>query len=66
VTDLVEPAKATALDKLGEGERSLAIAIGWLRPKLRVDEGIPEERRPHGQGSAEVLASENLPVGEGR
>lgn len=28
VTDLVEPAKATALDKLGEGEHSLAIAIG--------------------------------------
>jgi hypothetical protein len=34
VADLVEPAKATALEKLGESERSLAIAIGWLRPKL--------------------------------
>jgi hypothetical protein len=34
VADLVEPAKATALEKLGEGEHSRAIAIGWLRPKL--------------------------------
>jgi hypothetical protein len=34
VADLVEPAKATALEKLGEGEQSLAIATAWLRPKL--------------------------------
>jgi hypothetical protein len=34
VSDLVEPAKATALEKLGEGEQSLAIATAWLRPKL--------------------------------
>lgn len=34
VADLVEPAKAMALDKLGEGERSLAIAVRWLRLKL--------------------------------
>jgi len=34
VADLVEPAKATALEKLDEGEHSLAIAVGWLRPKL--------------------------------
>lgn len=29
--DLVEPAKATALEKLGEGERGLGIAVAWLR-----------------------------------
>ena len=34
VADLVEPAKTTALEKLGEGERAQGIAIGWLRPKL--------------------------------
>jgi hypothetical protein len=34
VADLLEPAKATALEKLGEGSQSLAVAIGWLRPKL--------------------------------
>jgi hypothetical protein len=34
VADLIEPAKATALEKLGEGERAQGIAIGWLRPKL--------------------------------
>jgi hypothetical protein len=34
VADLVEPAKATALEKLGEGEQSLAIATAWLRPKF--------------------------------
>jgi hypothetical protein len=34
VADLVEPAKTTALEKLGEGERAQGIATGWLRPKL--------------------------------
>jgi hypothetical protein len=34
VADLVEPAKTTALEKLGEGERAQRLAIGWLRPKL--------------------------------
>ena len=34
VADLVEPAKTTALEKLGEGERAQSIAIGWLRRKL--------------------------------
>jgi hypothetical protein len=36
VADLVEPAKTTALDKLGEGEQAQRIAIGWLRPKLKL------------------------------
>jgi hypothetical protein len=36
VADLVEPAKATALEKLGEGEQALVVAVGWLRPKLQV------------------------------
>lgn len=35
VADLVEPAKATALEKLGEGERGLQIANNWLRSKVR-------------------------------
>ena len=34
IADLVEPAKVTALERLGEGERAQGIAIGWLRPKL--------------------------------
>jgi hypothetical protein len=34
VADLVEPAKAEALDKLGEGRRALDIAAGWVRGKL--------------------------------
>lgn len=34
LADLVEPAKATALEKLGEGEAGLRIATGWLRAKL--------------------------------
>jgi hypothetical protein len=34
VADLVEPAKTTALEKLGEGGRAFAIATAWLRPKL--------------------------------
>jgi hypothetical protein len=33
VSDLVEPAKAEALEKLGEGDRALGIAAGWVRPK---------------------------------
>jgi hypothetical protein len=34
IADLVEPAKTTALEKLGEGDQAQRIAIGWLRPKL--------------------------------
>jgi hypothetical protein len=34
VADLVEPAKSTALEKLGEGEPALDIANRWLRAKL--------------------------------
>jgi hypothetical protein len=36
VADLVEPAKTTALEKLGEGEQALRIGTGCLRPKLQV------------------------------
>jgi hypothetical protein len=34
VADLVEPAKADALEKLGEGSQALGIAAGWVRAKL--------------------------------
>jgi len=34
VADLVEPAKADALEKLGEGERAFGIANEWLRTKV--------------------------------
>lgn len=33
VADLVEPSKAIALEKLGDGERGLPIAVRWLRSK---------------------------------
>ena len=33
VADLVEPAKSTALEKLGEGQRAFDIATDWLRTK---------------------------------
>jgi hypothetical protein len=36
VTDLVEPAKSTALEKLGEGRPAFDIANAWLRTKLGV------------------------------
>jgi hypothetical protein len=31
---IVEPAKSTVLEKLGEGTQALGIATGWLRPRL--------------------------------
>jgi hypothetical protein len=34
VADLIEPAKADALEKLGEGRQALGIATGWVRAKL--------------------------------
>jgi len=34
VADLVEPARSTALNKLGEGERALSIANAWLRKTM--------------------------------
>jgi len=45
VADLVEPAKTTALEKLGEGEQAQRIAIGWLRPKLELDARMPVSGR---------------------
>jgi hypothetical protein len=36
VADLVEPAKADALEKLGEGRQALGIASDWVRTKLGV------------------------------
>jgi hypothetical protein len=33
VADLVEPARSTALDKLGEGSRARGIATTWLKTK---------------------------------
>jgi hypothetical protein len=45
VADLVEPAKTTALEKLGEGEQAQGVAIGWLRPKLKLRATTPKSRR---------------------
>jgi hypothetical protein len=42
VADLVEPAKSTALEKLGDGERALRIAADWLRPKMQFGATTPE------------------------
>lgn len=41
VADLVEPAKSTALEKLGEGEQAMGIATNWLRPKLVTVDPLP-------------------------
>jgi hypothetical protein len=34
IADLVEPAKVTALEQLGEGRRVFGIATAWLRENL--------------------------------
>ncbi len=34
VADLVEPARVATLEKLGEGERAVRLADGWLRTKI--------------------------------
>jgi hypothetical protein len=39
--DLVEPAKVTALEKLGEGEQAMRMATRWLRTKLVASESAP-------------------------
>jgi hypothetical protein len=36
LAELDEPAKVTAPEKLGEGERARRIATAWLRPKLEL------------------------------
>ena len=41
VADLVEPAKSTALEKLGEGRPAFDIANAWLRQKFSVA-AVPE------------------------
>ena len=42
VADLVEPAKSTALEKLGESERARTIATGWLRSRMAPRQLVPE------------------------
>jgi hypothetical protein len=37
VTEILEPARMLALDKLGESDLSLRLATDWLRPKLAAD-----------------------------
>jgi hypothetical protein len=47
VADLVEPAKSTALEKLGEGRPAFDIANAWLRTKLcAVPTAAPETPTP--------------------
>ena len=41
VADLVEPAKTTAMEKLGDGEQPHGIAIAWLRSRM-----APGQRAP--------------------
>ena len=36
VADLVQLAKSSALEKLGEGERAFDIAVNWLRNKVEI------------------------------
>jgi hypothetical protein len=45
VADLVEPAKVTALEKLGEGERAFRIATGWVRGKLSAGDAATDVAR---------------------
>jgi hypothetical protein len=54
VADLVEPAKATALDKIGEGQWALGIATGWARTGLgRAQAQIPDTRIALGRSRLE-------------
>src|SRR5450830_1544365 len=43
VADLVEPAKAAALDKLDEGQRALGIATEWVRKRLAAKPTVEAE-----------------------
>jgi ParB-like chromosome segregation protein Spo0J len=47
VADLVEPAKADALEKIGEGRQALGIAAGWVRGKLAPRADITTDVAPH-------------------
>jgi hypothetical protein len=44
VADLIEPAKTTALEKLGEGEPALRIGAAWLRAKMTPSDLVGEAR----------------------
>jgi hypothetical protein len=44
VADLVEPAKTTALEKLGEGVPALRIGTAWLRAKMAPSDLVGEAR----------------------
>jgi hypothetical protein len=48
LTDLVEPARSTALEKLDEGHQALTIATAWLRTKVRPRATIDPDDPPPG------------------
>jgi hypothetical protein len=48
LADLVEPAKVTALEKLGEGERAIRIAASWLRARRSALRELSGEHHPRG------------------
>jgi hypothetical protein len=67
VADLVEPAKSTALEKLGEGAQALAVAIGWLRPKLEpVAAGVAVVRREVRSGGSTLRRPHVVETGADR
>jgi hypothetical protein len=38
VADHVDRARSNAHHQIGDGRRALALAVRWLRPKLRADD----------------------------
>ncbi|MGD0020608.1 MAG: hypothetical protein ABSD62_15310 [Candidatus Limnocylindrales bacterium] len=46
MADLVEPAKADALEKLGEGRQALGIAAGWVRARLTPQTDVTSDVAP--------------------
>jgi hypothetical protein len=68
VADLVEPAKAEALDKLGEGRQAFDIAAGWVRGKLEPPTALdlPSVRTSmEGGAPRPATGQETLPTAKG-
>ena len=65
VADLIEPARVTTLEQLGEGARAQALAVRWLRPKLvagPVPDAAPVGLGADGEGVSPMDAAGPLPT----
>lgn len=64
VADLVEPAKAEALEKLGEGRQALGVARAWVWTKLRTESAAGPQANNQRMSTVETRETDQVKEAE--